>query len=305
MSELDICGLKEKTLILTQTDPDTDMMFKAWGEAGLNAAIIFKPIPKLWRGVRRIWADGILPGCQLWYGEWKNNIEKYDTVIIHADVRTRTVPQFIHKVKPSMRIIYWYWNPVCSRTLPSLTKDNQIECWSFDENDCMKYGMKKNIQYYYSVQSLLKIKPQYDIYFVGHDKGRRKTIDELSAKFKEYQLICEVDLLQEKDPFIPYTEVQKKIAKCKAILEVNQEGQVGCTLRALEALFFRKKLITTNQNIVSEDFYNENNIFIYGKDDVEKMKEFINAPYDVESDKYRSQHTIHAWFLNFFGGEVE
>lgn len=302
MSELDICGLKEKTLILTQTDPDTDMMFKAWGEAGLNAAIIFKPIPKLWRGVRRIWADGILPGCQLWYGEWKNNIEKYDTVIIHADVRTRTVPQFIHKVKPSMRIIYWYWNPVCSRTLPSLTKDNQIECWSFDSNDCNTYRMKKNIQYYYCVQSFIGLPIEYDIYFVGHDKGRREEIDKLINLFSLYNLSSRLDLLKESDPIIPYQVVQKRISKCKAILEVNQSGQVGYTLRALEALFYEKKLITTNQLIEKEPFYRPENIFIIGKDDIREIGNFMNTEMKDVS-QYKNQFDIDTWFTNFFREE--
>ena len=87
-------------------------------------------------------------------------------------------------------------------------------------------------------------------------------------------------------------------------MEVTQEGQVGSTLRALEALFFRKKLITTNLNIVKEDFYNRNNIFIYGKDDMEKLYDFIKTPYDKASDQFRNRHTIDAWFLNFFRGGV-
>ena len=38
--------LKLKTLILTQTDPLTDMMFRTWIKNGMNADIIFSPKPK-------------------------------------------------------------------------------------------------------------------------------------------------------------------------------------------------------------------------------------------------------------------
>lgn len=46
--------LKLKTLILTQTDPLTDMMFRTWIKNGMNADIIFSPKPKIIRAIRRM-----------------------------------------------------------------------------------------------------------------------------------------------------------------------------------------------------------------------------------------------------------
>lgn len=303
MQIMDIDLLKRKTLILTQTDPNGDMMFHAWKRAGLNADIIFRPQSRLFRLIRRLWADYFLPGYSWWYGNWKNELQQYNTVIVHADKRTRTVPKYIHTIKPSMRIIYWYWNPVNKNTLPKLAQDDNIECWSFDDDDCMKYHMNKNIQYYYEL-SEIKNKEEYDVYFIGHDKGRKKKIEEIKKEIQRRKISGKFDVIGEFEKEIPYSEVQKRIGKSYAILEVTQEGQVGSTLRALEALFFRKKLITTNLNIVKEDFYNRNNIFIYGKDDMEKLYDFIKTPYDKTSDLFRNRHTIDAWFLNFFRGGV-
>lgn len=42
----DINWQKEKTLILTQTDPNVDVMFKSWLKYGLHADVIFKNISK-------------------------------------------------------------------------------------------------------------------------------------------------------------------------------------------------------------------------------------------------------------------
>lgn len=292
--------LKERTLILTQTNPDGDMMFNAWLKEGLNADIIFKPKKKAIRFIRRFWVNNFIPGYSYWFGNWKKNLEKYDTVIVHADVRTRTVPAYIHHIKPEMRIIYWYWNPVNKNTSSELTRDNNIECWSFDENDCKKYNMKKNIQYYYEQILEYESKMQYDIYFVGHDKGRKNRIQEIEKQINELGMTGKFDLIEDEKKEISYSEVQKRIEKSKAILEIIQTGQVGCTLRALEALFFRKKLITTNKNVVNEDFYNKNNIFIYGIDDIDNLPEFVNSAYDNNSDKFRYDHTIEAWLQNFF-----
>lgn len=297
---MDIQELKAKTLILTQTEPDNDMMFEAWKRAGLNAEIIFHPQCKIIRMIRRIWANGYFPGCFLWYGDWKKSLQQFDTVIVHADMRTRTVPKYIHKIKPEMRVIYWYWNPVNKYTEPLLTKDNKIECWSFDEKDCKKYGMKKNVQYYYEQDKEKNETIEYDVYYVGHDKGRKETIEKIKSQLLLQGLRVKFDLLRDTDPIIPYSEVQTRIRKAKAILEVNQKGQVGCTLRALEALFFRKKLITTNLNIQNEDFYNSKNIFIYDKDNIHELLQFIQKPYDEQADAFRNKRTVAAWFLNFF-----
>lgn len=298
---MELEDIKKRTLVLTQTDPVNDMMFNAWRRTGLNADIIFKPKPKFIRMIRRLWADYFLPGYSLWYGKWKNELLKYDTVIVHADRRTRTVPRYIHSKKPSMRIIYWYWNPVNEETLPQLTKDDHIECWSFDENDCQKYHMNKNVQYYYDQsENTENSTVGCDVYFVGHDKGRKNKIQEMKESCIAKGLSVSLNIVEENQKQIPYCDVQKHIKKSKAILEVTQDGQVGCTLRAMEALFFRKKLITNNFNIINEDFYNKNNVFIYGKDNKEKLCEFVNKPYDIKSDKYRNKHTIEAWLENFF-----
>ena len=49
----------------------------------------------------------------------------------------------------------------------------------------------------------------------------------------------------------------------RCVLDSAQEGQMGLTIRVLEALGAKKKLITTNEDIVNYDFYNEENIYVY------------------------------------------
>lgn len=297
--------LKEKTLLLTQADPEKDMAYMAWVKNGLHADIIFTEKPKWIRAIRRFWTDGFLPGTTFWYGNWKNELKKYDTVILHASERTRRVATDIHKVKPDMRIIYWYWNRVNSKSEPGLSWDKNIELWSFDEDDCKKYNMHRNVQYYAFSEKIPISEPEYDLYFIGHDHGRREKIEEIKQLAEKKDLKVCVEIFRAGDENIPYTEVQKRTAKTKAILEVVQEGQVGCTLRALESLFYQKKLITNNFNIVKEDFYNPNNIFIYGKDDSHRLKEFTEGEYDTTSDQYRNRHTIDAWLMNFFKTEED
>lgn len=299
MDKKQLINIKKRTLILTQTNPDGDMMFDAWVQNGYNADIIFKPQTKIVRAIRRLWADNFLPGYSLWYGDWKKMLNDYDTVIVHADQRIRTVPGFIHKVKPDMRVIYWYWNPVNKASLPELTRDEKIECWTFDYNDSIKYSMKRNIQYYYGVDEYKNAPIEYDVYFVGHDKGRKDRIDKFSETAKNYGLVFRCDLVKDGQANIPYQKIQERIGKSRAILELNQAGQTGCTLRALEALFFEKKLITDNVSVKNEKFYSPYNIYILGQDEPEQLKDFVMSPY-IPLEGVRDEYTIGAWFWNFF-----
>lgn len=280
----------------------SDMVFQGWIKCGIDASVIFSEQCTLVRAIRRMWIDYFLPGYWFWFADWKNKLSKYDVIIVNATERTRTLARFIHKVKPSMRIIYWYWNPVNSKSLPELTKDDNVEFWSFDRADCEKYSMKYNVQYYDSsnLTDDMDVTIDYDVYFIGHDKGRLSLLKNLMGIFAKYNVSIRFDIIGNHEKNIPYCEVQKRVAKTKAILEINQRGQTGITLRALEALFFRKKLITNNAHIIQEDFYNPNNIFIIGKDDMSLLKDFLSQPYDTAADSFRSKHTIDAWFSNFF-----
>ena len=54
---MDLNDIKNKTLILVQTDPNRDVIFNAWKKSGLNADVIFKPKQKIIRLLRRLWAN--------------------------------------------------------------------------------------------------------------------------------------------------------------------------------------------------------------------------------------------------------
>lgn len=162
--------------------------------------------------------------------------------------------------------------------------------------------MKYNIQYY-SGHVIPKSKPEvkYDIYFIGHDKGRKNYINKLKDKAESQKIKCKFIIIPDNsNKFIPYNIVRKDLLNSKAILEINQKGQNGYTLRALESLFLRKKLITNNKYLEKADFYCKDNIFILGKDNIDKLKDFINKPYSHKADRFQENYTISTWFKNFF-----
>ena len=60
-------------------------------------------------------------------------------------------------------------------------KDKNIdEIWSYDRNDCKKYNLKFNTQFYNNKLKCPNLKKVQDVIFLGKDKGRRKIIENLN-----------------------------------------------------------------------------------------------------------------------------
>jgi spore maturation protein CgeB len=64
--------------------------------------------------------------------------------------------------------------------------------------------------------------------------------------------------------------------KSKAVLDIESSIQNGLTIRTFEVLGAKLKLISTNKNIIDEDFYNKNNIYILDRNNITLDKEFFD-----------------------------
>jgi 1,5-rhamnosyltransferase len=77
--------------------------------------------------------------------------------------------------------------------------------------------------------------------------------------------------------YIPYIDYIERALRSKVIVEANLPGQTGITLRTLEAAFLNKKLLTNNPFVRNLDFYDANNIFIFGEDDPGTLDRFLHS----------------------------
>ena len=79
---------------------------------------------------------------------------------------------------------------------------------------------------------------------------------------------------------VTYQKYLEYVMRTKCIVEINDPLQVGVTLRYLEALSFRKKLLTNNLNVKKEKFYNSDTMKIIENENFEKMDfSFIDNDY--------------------------
>lgn len=90
-------------------------------------------------------------------------------------------------------------------------------------------------------------------------------------------------------------EVQRIFNASLAVLDVEHAQQTGLTMRTLETLGARKKLITTNQAVRDYDFYHPDNICIIDRERPEIPAGFLSGAYrDVAPDIYQ-RYRIEGW----------
>ena len=91
-------------------------------------------------------------------------------------------------------------------------------------------------------------------------------------------------------------EMESVYRDSRCVLDSAQAGQRGLTIRVLEALGAKKKLITTNEDIVNYDFYRPENIYIY-KNDVDLDNIFFKSKYiDVPEEIYK-KYSLRSWLI--------
>lgn len=108
-----------------------------------------------------------------------------------------------------------------------------------------------------------------------------------NSKFKEFK-------------FKPLTEEENlavlKVSKC--VFDVEHSLQTGLTLRTIETLGAKKKLITTNKAIRDYNFYNENNIFILDDANtinINEVLQFLKTSTEEIPNEIYEQYSIENW----------
>ena len=144
---------------------------------------------------------------------------------------------------------------------------------------------------------------------VWKDKGRGPVLLKLenylnSLGLKTYFHVCRDNTSSENSginykPQISYDEILKIVAQSKVIIDLTQDKQNGLTLRPLEAIFFKKKLITNNQNIEKCGFYNKNNICVIDTENIQIPITFFSSPYEEIGKDNISYYDFKQWLFRF------
>lgn len=292
----------KKTLVLD------DELFYQYGLDGTEKSdVLFLPlmkhyrIGKILRIVRKIHLSSSLPFKEIWFNRWGKIISKYETVVLGETGNSVNIVSYIYKRLPNKRIIVWFRNPLLySQVKPTQFNRNKCELWSFDEKNAKEFNMNFNPQFYMKNMNYVEHEVEFDAFFIGNDKGRLARLLDMEKSLQERGLTTKFCIVGYNSKSMIYDEILDTISKCKIIVDFQCDWQSGLTLRPLEALFYKKKLITNNPDIKMMDFYNPNNIFIWGEDHLDDLTKFLDSEYVDVPENIIYKYGLYGWVDRFY-----
>ena len=201
-----------------------------------------------------------------------------------------------------------------------LLKNVFDDIYSFDQQDVVKYNLKKTTNYIPLLRELetnKKIKYQA-IYIASFDK-RVQSILRISKKLEEFKinhlfiivgkkvLVKQLFNFFKKNKSIIYRS--NKISKeqmysyyleSTIIFDLVRDNQTGLSFRVFEAMALQKKLITDNITISNYSLFNENNIYIINESNMDSISSFFSKPYEILPNNIYEEYTVNNWTNNIF-----
>ncbi|NII70156.1 hypothetical protein [Microbacterium ulmi] len=232
-------------------------------------------------------------------------------VIVHAADVLVPVAEYIARRYPRKRVILWYWNNASPGSNPALARSQRrIELWSFDSEDCARYGMGHNTTYSFMSLSDIDATSDVDFFFFGADKGRAAILDELAGAITRAGLTHRLWIAGDESRGVSpsgvafrspmsYSAHLTNTARARVIVDVVQAGQSGMTLRPLEALFLGKKLLTNSLDIVHSPLYDPTRVFVFGLDDEAALRSFVETPMVRPTRALLEYYDVAGWIGRF------
>lgn len=259
--------------------------------------------------------------------------KKYDLVfIVNCKVFTPDMIQQLKKSQKSARFVLYMWDslilyPNSKKLIPLFDI-----AYSFDSDDCAKNKDLTFLPLFYckSYQEVgldddAHANKEYDIVSVctAHP-NRYKTITALfpaleakGIRIFSYMFLNEMQFWYNKIfikefktatknefKFKPLSEKENLsfLRKSHSVFDMQHNKQSGLTMRTIETLGAKRKLITSNSNIRKYDFYSENNIFVVNGSNWSDIEQFIKSEYKPININIYRKYSLHTWVETIITG---
>ncbi|WP_440106452.1 hypothetical protein [Acidovorax sp. BL-A-41-H1] len=229
--------------------------------------------------------------------------------------------RILRKYLRTRRVAVFTWNPVIDYQQNHRVRQVHIRqlkglgfrVFTFDPEDARQYDLTLTQQVYRQVDAHRRDAPaDWDIYFLGQDKNRFDTLRALGEQWQAAGLRTRLQMVPEPGRSYPATPAVELLARSidyeanidainrsRCLLEITQANQNGLTVRCLEALFFGKKLITSNPAVRGLPWYDPGRFFIVGQDDARGVGAFLDAPLPELPRDLLLPHDFAHWVRQF------
>lgn len=252
----------------------------------------------------------------------------YDYVFV---VNIEAMPDFflkkIKNIYSNAQFILYMWDSIFNKqnTVNYLHFFDKV--FSFDKIDCERLKVNFLPLFYlddYSQINSIQQKYDYDLLFVGTVHSDRyqliKNIEYnieqqggksfiyffFPSKILYYKMKLQNNFLRAtsvKDFYFKSLSKESLVnlyASSRIIIDIQHPKQTGLTIRCIETVGAKRKLITTNQYIKEYDFYSEQNILVIDRSNPVIPQDFLNLPYSEISDDIYKKYSIQNWINIIF-----
>lgn len=259
------------------------------------------------------------------------NKTKFDLVLLISGQSLSFSESMIKELRSKQKeatFILYQWDseknfPYIKRMHPYFDK-----CFTFEKKDAKKGVKFLPLFYsnYYEKVGAVKHDSQYDFCFIGTAHPQKygfikKMTAQLSKvynrQFIYYYLPSRIVYLYNKIKYPVFKNAKMRDFHYKplygknfnnvyenssTVLDSPQSGQDGLTIRIIEALGAKKKIITTNKEVVNYDFYSENNIYVY-KGEFNFRSPFFTEKYKPIDKEIYVKYSLDNWLSYMIKGE--
>lgn len=276
---------------------------KGYEKMGIQIVIPYKDFNLLLRCMREAWFRLHLPGRSIWYNDEIKNI-KTQKICIRDPLITPGFVEWVCDLFPQKSIMVTYSNRTNRATvLPTDVKRDNLTFSSYDKDDCEKYNMRFNSPKYmrsYAFGEDERKQPEYDVVYLGRDKGRAEKLFAIEKEFEELGLKTYFHICADRElpgykkkyhkPLMPYEDYIELLKRTKAHLNIVPEGQRSVTQRELETIFDRVKCITNNKGIKDFELYDPTRYFVIDEDEISQLPLFLESEFKPVSEDELSKY---------------
>ena len=180
--------------------------------------------------------------------------------------------------------------------------------YSFDKNDCEKFGFKFITNFNYFDKHESKKNYSFKAFTVqSKSKDRLFTLIKIAEILNNYKITNfsfiifgkKVPDVSKQIEFINtrvnFTDLQERFNNSEIVIDLVRDHQNGLSFRFFEAMAYEKKVITTNKDVATYDFYNPKNILIVDKENPVIPQEFLEGSYEPLPDAIYQKYTLKNW----------
>jgi hypothetical protein len=258
--------------------------------------------------------------------------KKYDYFLL---IKGEVVPifflDFLRAYNPSIVFIYYTYDSFKNNPKGLSILSYFDRKFTFDRTDAIKYQLSFRPLFYISAYSNISQHKndnfKYDLSFIGTAHSDRYNISQIlndwchkinlkmfNFYYSPSQILFKFKKLTDKNfknlsikkvsfKSLTHTEIIGIYKNSKAVLDINHPDQNGLTMRSFEALGARRKLVTTNFDIKSYPFYNENNILVIDRQNPKLDVVFFKKEFEeIDSEIYFFM-SLKGWIKELFENE--